>query len=64
VAKRKNKKAKRTYNEYEDYQDMNKGGQRKQQRKNQRRNEKKYLNDVVRGDIDPDDYQDYMEAGW
>tara|TARA_Y100000004_G_C8587495_1_gene275034 strand:- start:248 stop:442 length:195 start_codon:yes stop_codon:yes gene_type:complete len=64
VAKRKNKKVKRTYNEYEDYQDMNKGGQRKQQRKNQRRNEKKYLNDVVRGDIDPDDYQDYMEAGW
>ena len=64
MAKKKNKKAKRTYNEYEDYQDMNKGGHRKQQRKNQRRNEKKYLNDVVRGDIDPDDYQDYMEAGW
>ena len=64
MAKRKNKKAKRNYNEYEDYQDMNKGGQRKQQRKNQRRNEKKYLGDVVRGDIDPEDYQDYMEAGW
>ena len=43
---------------------MNKGGQRKQQRKNQRRNEKKYLKDVVRGDVDPEDYQDYMEAGW
>ena len=64
MAKRKNKKAKRSYNEHEDYQDMNKGGQRKQQRKHQRRNEKKYLNDVVRGDVDPEDYQDYMEAGW
>jgi len=64
VAGKKNKGGRRNYNEYEDYQDMNKGGQRRQKRKNQRRNEKKYLKDVVRGDVDADDYQDYMEAGF
>ena len=64
MAKRNNKNVKRNYNDNEDYQDIAKSGQRKQQRKNQRRNEKRYLDDVVRGDVDPDDYQDYMEAGW
>ena len=63
MANRKNKKPSRT-NENEDYQDIAKGGSRKQKRKNQRRNEKKYLKDVVRGDVDPEDYQDYMEAGF
>ena len=62
MAKKKNNNN-RNY-EHEDYQDIDRGGNRKQKRKNQRRNEKKYLNDVVRGDVDPDDYQDYMEAGW
>ena len=63
MAKKKNKNNNRNY-EHEDYQDIDRGGNRKQKRKNQRKNEKKYLNDVVRGDVDPDDYQDYMEAGW
>ena len=61
---KRNKKQKHAYSEHEDYQDMNKGGQRRQKRKNQRRNEKRYLKDVVRGEVDSDDYQDYMEAGF
>ena len=62
MAEKKNKK--NHYNENEDYQDINRGGQRKQQRKKKRHSEKKYLKDVVGGSIDPDDYQDYIESGW
>ncbi len=63
MAKKKNKSNNKNF-DHEDYQDINRGGNRKQQRKKQRKNEKRYLDDVVRGNIDPDDYQDYMEAGW
>ena len=62
MAEKKNKRNR--YNENEDYQDINRGGQRKQQRKNKRHSEKRHLKDVQRGEIDPDDYQDYIESGW
>ena len=61
MKKKKRKTAK--YNEVEDYQDIERGGQRRNQRKKKRYNEKRYLKDMVDGAIDPDDYQDYMEAG-
>jgi len=63
VARKKRNQKNNLYNEYEDVRDMNRGGQRKSKRKRKRYNEKKYLDGVVRGDIDPDAYQDYMEGG-
>ena len=42
---------------------MNRGGQRKEKRKKKRHSEKKYLDGVANGDIDPDVYQDYMDGG-
>ena len=50
----------------EDYYELTRGGagMRKQQRKKKRKHDKKHLNDVCNGRIDPDAYQDYIESGW
>lgn len=60
--KKRNRNNNNSYNEYEDIRDMNRGGQRKSKRKRKRHNEKKYLDGVVNGEIDPDAYQDFIEA--
>lgn len=46
-------------NSFEDFQDIRKSMNRNS--KNKRKKDKKYLSDVMRGDIDIDDYHDYNE---
>lgn len=53
----------KSYNEYEDARDMNRGGQRKSKRKRKRYSEKKHLDGVMNGEIDPDAYEDFMDGG-
>tara|TARA_Y100001938_G_C7870783_1_gene320177 strand:- start:333 stop:521 length:189 start_codon:yes stop_codon:yes gene_type:complete len=55
--KRKNKKKNYESNHYEDYYDLRKST--KKPTKNRRAKDKKYLKDVIRGDIDMDSYHDY-----
>tara|TARA_R110000851_G_scaffold304924_1_gene462883 strand:- start:286 stop:414 length:129 start_codon:yes stop_codon:yes gene_type:complete len=42
---------------------MNRGGQRKSKRKRKRYSEKKHLDGVMNGEIDPDAYEDFMDGG-
>tara|TARA_R100000988_G_C3960998_1_gene146172 strand:- start:345 stop:533 length:189 start_codon:yes stop_codon:yes gene_type:complete len=46
-------------NSYEDFQDI--GKSMRKASKNRRKKDKKYLSDVMRGDIDIDDYHDYND---
>lgn len=55
--KRKNKKRNYDSNNYEDYYDLRKSTRRPA--KHKRVKDKKYLKDVIRGDIDMESYHDY-----
>jgi len=46
-------------NSYEDFYDIRKSMRKAS--KNKRKKDKKYLSDVMRGDIDIDDYHDYND---
>ena len=37
---------------------------KREDRRSKRKNNKKYLKDVVRGEIDPDTYEDYSDGQW
>tara|TARA_R100000152_G_C6536695_1_gene16396 strand:+ start:260 stop:457 length:198 start_codon:yes stop_codon:yes gene_type:complete len=60
---KKNKSQNRKYNAmYDDDMDAMKGkGTRRENRRAKRHREKVNLNDVLRGDIDPDEYMDYVD---
>lgn len=65
MARKKRNQNNKSYNEYEDVRDMNRnrGGERKSKRKRKRYSEKKHLDGVVNGEIDPDAYEDFMDGG-
>ena len=59
---RKNKSQNRRDYMYDDDMEAMKGkGTRRENRRAKRHREKVNLNDVVRGDIDPDEYMDYVD---
>tara|TARA_Y100001963_G_C6791431_1_gene455616 strand:- start:6918 stop:7112 length:195 start_codon:yes stop_codon:yes gene_type:complete len=59
---KKNKSYNRRHTMYDDDMDAMKGkGTRRENRRAKRHKEKVNLNDVLRGDIDPDEYMDYVD---
>jgi len=59
--KGKNENTKRDYRaDYEDYYDIR--NSTKKPSKNRRKKDKKYLSDMMRGDIDIEDYHDYNNS--
>ncbi len=57
--KRKRKNNRDYRGEWEDYQDIRKSGRKSN--KSSRKRDKKYLSDVLKGDIDTESYHDYND---
>ena len=59
--KKNNRKNKRNFNEWEDYQDIQGKGTRRKDRKKERTIGKHNLKDMVDGFVDSEDYMDNLE---
>jgi hypothetical protein len=55
------KKQNNNYNQYEDYEEVRGKGPRKEKRRVRRHNEKKWLDEVARGNLDSETYVDHFE---
>ena len=62
MSKQKNNKKHFDYGgENEDYQDISGKGVRKEKRKAKRHQDKRLLDDLIYGEIDNDDYDEFMD---
>ena len=62
MKKRRSYNRNRTSSYYDDDMEAMRGkGVRKEKRRSRRSKEKQGLNDITNGNMDPDDYMDYME---
>jgi hypothetical protein len=62
MSKRKKKSKNNQYSDYEDFEEVRGKGTRKNKRKAKRHYDKKLLDEVVRGDIINEEFNDYIEG--